>query len=52
MNGFVADPDIVSWGRVLRGGHLVARPAFRDDAISEAGAKSPSRPMLWHPIKE
>jgi FAD/FMN-containing dehydrogenase len=41
MNGFVADPDIVSWGRVLRGCHLVARPAFRDelDALVTTGAR-------------
>ena len=40
MSGFVADPDVVSWGRVLRANHRVARPAFRDelDALVAAGA--------------
>jgi FAD/FMN-containing dehydrogenase len=40
MSGFVTDSNVVSWGRVLRASHRVARPAFRDelDALVTTGA--------------
>ena len=44
MSGFIHDPSVVSWGRVERFSHQVARPAFFDELpalIEAARAKGP-----------
>lgn len=45
MTGFVDDDSIVSWGRTLRGIHMVARPAFADE-LPALIAASPNAPFL------
>lgn len=45
MAGFITRTDIVSWGRVVRAPHDVARPHFVDElpALLEAGARHRNR---------